>query len=200
MEFTYTRTVRITAYLLLALAVTQTVYTSFYVAGVGVPRQLLWGLEGLLFTLLIAFAGAAMIQAKNYFVGWSAIAFSAVLNFIQVSIGLTMFVPFREVAAQSESLEPLAGAVMALSFMIYYAAKLLLGFSALIFGLSKLKDNSKILGGLTAGVGAVAMASNAILMGFGRDGFLPSPVAGGSGVLATLLLALCLISIVREKK
>jgi hypothetical protein len=198
MGFTYIRTVQVTTYLLLILAITQAIYTTLYIAEVSIPRQLLWGLEGFLFTILIAFAGAAMVQAKNYQVGWSAIAFSAVLNVVQVSIGITMFGPFREAASQLETLEPLAGAVIALSFMIYYAAKLLLGFAALIFGIAKMSSGSKTLGGLTVLVGVVAMLANAILIMFGRDAFLPSAVAGGTGVLATFLLALCLSSTERK--
>lgn len=198
MEFTNIRTVQITSYLLLALAVTQALYTTLYIAEVNIPRQLLWGIEGFLFTMLTAFAGAAMVQAKNYQVGWSAIAFSAVLNVVQVSIGLTMFGPLREAASQLEALGPVAGAVVSLSFMIYYAAKLLLGFAALIFGIAKMSGGAKALGGLTALVGVVAIFANAISIVFGRDAFLSSSVAGGSGVVATLLLALCLMSIVRE--
>lgn len=198
MGFTYIRTVQVTAYLLLTLAVTQAIYTTLYIAEVRLPRQLLWGLEGFIFTILIAFAGAAMVQAKNYQVGWSAIAFSAVLNVMQVSIGITMFGPFREAASQLDTLEPLAGAVVALSFMIYYAAKLLLGFAALIFGIAKMSSGAQALGGLTVLVGVTAMLANAILIVFGRDAFLPSAIAGGTGVLATLLLALCLTSVGRE--
>jgi len=198
MEFTNSRTVQITSYLLLTLAVMQALYTGLYISEINFPRQLLWGLEGVLFTILIAFAGAAMVQAKHYQVGWSAIAFSAVLNVMQVSIGLTMFGPFREASSQLEPLGPVAAAVVALSFMIYYAAKLLLGFAALIFGIAKMNSGGKALGGLTALVGVVAVFANACLIVFGRDAFLPSAVAGGSGVLATLLLALCLTSVARE--
>lgn len=198
MKFTHTRTVQITSYLLLALAVTQIIYTALYMSKANVPRQLLWGIEGILFTALIAFAGAAMVQAKNYYVGWSAIAFSALLNIIQVSIGLTMFGAFREAAGQLEALKPMAGAVVGLSFMIYNAAKLLLGFAALIFGMAKMDEGAKLLGGLTALIGIVAMLSNAILITLGRDAFLPSSVAGGSGVIATLLLSLCLLKLARE--
>jgi hypothetical protein len=197
MEFTNKRTVQITAYLLFILAVTQAIYTVLYIVEVNVPRQL-WGLEGVLFSILAAFAGAAMVQAKNYQLAWSAITFSALLNIVQVSIGLTLFGPFREAASQLEVLEPVAGAIVALSFMIYYAAKLLLGFAALIFGIAKITEGAKGLGGLTALVGVVAILANATLIVFGRDAFLPSPVAGGSGVLATLLLALCLTSVARE--
>jgi hypothetical protein len=200
MEFTNTRIAQITAYLLLAVAVTQAAYTAFYIAKISGPRELLWGLEGLLFTILAAFAGAAMVQAKHHHLGWSAIAASAVLNVVQVSVGLTMFGPFREVAGEVEALAPAAGAVVALSFMIYYAAKLLLGLAAIVFGMTKMNAGSKALGGLTALVGVVAVVANAMLIVFGRDGFLPSSVAGGSGVVATLLLALCVISIVRNAK
>jgi hypothetical protein len=198
MKFTNVQTVQITSYLLLALVATQTFYTVLYVAEISPPRQLLWGLEGVFFTVLAAFAGAAMVQSKNYQVGWSAIAFSAVLNIVQVSIGLTLFGPFGEASSQLDALAPLIGAVVGLSFMLYYAAKLLLGFAALIFGIAKITGGAKALGGLTALVGVVAMLSNTVLITFGRDVFLPSAVAGGSGVLATLLLAFCLMSVARE--
>lgn len=198
MESSNMRTIKITSYLLFVLAATQALYTILHVAKIDVPRQLLWGMEGVLFTILVAFAGASLVQAKNHHVGWSAVAFSAALNVVQVSIGLTMFGPFREAASQNETLGPMAGAVVALSFMIYYAAKLLLGLAALIFGLAALNDGAKKLGGLTALVGVVAMLSNATLIMTGRDAFLPSSVAGGSGVLATFLLALCLLKVTRK--
>jgi len=198
MKSTNIRTVQITSYLLLALAVTQILYTALSAAGISVSRQIFWGLEGLLFTILAAFAGAAMVQAKNYQVGWSAIAVSAIFNMMQASIGATMFQPFREAASQLEVLGSVAGSVVAFSFMVYYAAKLLLGFAALIFGVAKMTAGPKALGGLTALVGVVAMFANAILIVFGRDAFLPSSVAGSSGVLANLLLALCLMSVIHE--
>ncbi len=198
MGFEYKSNLKIVSVILLILALIQTLYTALYVAQVSIPRQLLWGLEALLFAFLAAFAGAVMVQAKSLHVGWSAIACSAVLNVVQVSVGLTMFAPFREAAGQLESLAPAAGAVVALSFMIYYAAKLLLGFAALIFGMACMNGGAKFLGGTSALVGIVAMISNSILIVFGRGGFLPSPVAGGTGVLATLLLALCVLSLARE--
>ncbi len=198
MELTVKRTVQITAGILLLLVVTQALFTVFYIVADDVPRQLLWGLEGILFTTLAAFAGAAMVQAKNYHLGWSAIAFCSVLNLVQVAVGLTMFATFKEIGGEIEALLPAYGAVVAFSFMIYYAAKLLLGLAALVFGMVKMNAGARALGGLTALVGVVAMFANAILIMFGRDGFLPSQVAGASGVFATLLLAICLISIARE--
>ena len=198
MEFTFKRNVQIVTYLLLVLVVTQAVYTALFTLKIAGPRPLLWGLEGVLFTFLAAFAGAALVQARNYHLGWSAIAFSAVLNIVQVSIGLKLFGPFGGAAQQVEAMAPLIGAVVAFSFMIYNTAKVLLGLAALVFGMAKMNAGSKTLGGLTAGVGVVAIVANAIIIIFGRESFLPPPVAGAAGVVATVLLALCLINIARE--
>ncbi len=198
MKLTTVRTVQITSYLLLVLVVTQALYTVLYINEANAPLKLIWGLEAVLFTILAAFAGAAMIQAKNYHLAWSAIAFGAVLNVVQVSIGLTMFGPMFAAAGQLEALGPVAGSVVALSFMIYNSAKILLGLAALVFGIAKMSSGAKTLGGLAALAGVVAMSTNAFLIVFGRDTFLPTAVGGGSGLLATLLLALCLMSIARE--
>jgi len=78
MEFTLKRNARIIAFLLLALVVTQAIYTALFTFEISGPRPLIWGLEGVLFTVLAAFAGAALVQAGNYHLGWSAIAFSTV--------------------------------------------------------------------------------------------------------------------------
>ena len=199
MEFTNKRTTLITASLLLVLALTQAVFTALYSAEISFSRQYAWGLEAVVFTLLVAFAGSAMVQAQNAQLGWSAITFSAILNIVQVSIGLTLFSTFGKVAGAVEGAQPLIGGVVSLSFMIYYAAKLLLGLAALVFGLSFIAKGGKAIGGLTALAGAVAMLANAILITFGRDGFLPSGVAGASGMIATLLLAICLISLNRKQ-
>jgi hypothetical protein len=199
MEFTFERTVKIVAILLIALVATQAVYTGLYLAEADIPRTALWGSEGLLFTLLAAFAGAAMIQAGRYAVGWSAIAFSAVLNVVQVGVGLTMFGPFRAAADNVDALAPVAAAVVAFSFLVYNAAKILLGLAALIFGVARMNAGAKLLGGAAALVGVVAMASNFAVMALGRDSIVPAPLAGASGVIATVLLALCLWNVLRDE-
>ncbi|WP_298469174.1 thiamine biosynthesis protein ThiC [uncultured Erythrobacter sp.] len=203
MEFTLKRTVQIVAVLLILAAVTQAVYTGFYVAresGIDVeapPRQLLWGSEGLIFTLLAAFAGSALVAAKRYTLGFSAIAMSAVLNVVQVGVGLTMFGPFFEAAGEVEGLAPAAGAVVAFSFMVYNAAKILLGLAAVVFGMACTQAGGKVIGWLTVAVGAVAMVANAGSMAMGRDFLGELPLAGGSGVLATVLLAVCLLGVAK---
>ena len=65
MEFTHKRITLITASLLLILAISQGIYSALYSAEISFSRQVAWGLEALVFTLLVAFAGAAMVQAKN---------------------------------------------------------------------------------------------------------------------------------------
>lgn len=204
MEFTHKRTVSFVALLLLAAAVTQAIYTGFYIAidqgaEVEVPRQLLWGLESVIFVFLAAFAGSAMLQAKGQHLGWSAIAFAAVLNVVQVGVGLTMFAPFLEHAGEAEAFQPVAYSIVAFSFMVYNAAKVLLAIAAVVFGMAKLDQGAKALGGLTAVIGGVAIVSNTLSMAMGRDFMGDIPLAGGSGVLATLLLAVCLLTFKRDE-
>lgn len=197
MELTFDRTAKITGWLLLLAALSQPVYTALYILAPEVNRSPLWSLEALLFTIMAAVAGAALVQAKSLHLAWSAIAMSAVLNIFQVGIGLVQFGPFREAAEANAALEPAAGAVVALSFFGYNSAKVLLGLAALVFGMAKMAQGAKALGGLTAIVGVVAIISNAVVMGFGLSmsmtggGLMPS---GASGVLATLLLAVCLLT------
>lgn len=195
MHITNQRTVTIVAALLLAAAVTQAVYTGLYLAMPDIPRALLWGTEGFLFVMLAAFAGSALAQAKQLHLGWSAIAAAAVLNVVQVGVGLTMFGPFGEAAEADPALAPLIGAVVAFSFMVYNAAKVLLALAAIVFGLARMNAGAKALGGVTAVVGAVALVANTLSMALGRDVMGELPLAGGSGVLATLLLALCLFAL-----
>lgn len=199
MEFSLSRNTQIVAVLLLLAAVTQAVYTALHVAEVDAPRQLLWGGEGVLFTVLAAFAGAAMVQAKQVQLGWAVIAFSAVLNVVQVGVGLTMFGPFFEAAGEVEALAPVASAIVAFSFMVYNAAKVLLAIALTAFGLFKMSAGGKGLGVISAGVGVFAGVTNAASMAAGRDVFGELPLAGGSGVLATVLLAVCLFGLNTEE-
>lgn len=188
------RTVTIVAALLLTAAVTQSIYTVLYLTMPEVSRALVWGIEGFLFAMLAAFAGAALAQAKWLQLGWSAIAAASVLNVVQVSVGLSMFGPFSDAAKADPALAPLVGAVVAFSFMMYNAAKVLLALAAIVFGLARLTGGARALGGLTALVGLVALVSNAVSMVFGREVLGELPLAGGTGVLATVLLALCLFA------
>jgi len=192
MEFTQKQNVRYIAALLLLAVVTQAVYTALYVAAKDVSRLWLWGVEGLIFVLLAAIAGSALVMAKRYSLGFSAIFASAILNIVQVGIGLTQFGAFREAVQGVEALAPAAGGVVALSFFIYNAAKILLGLAAIVFGMAIMRNGSAWLGRITLLLGVVAMIANTIVMMFGRIESVPS---GATGVLATLLLAICLFKL-----
>jgi len=193
MEFTLKRTAQLIAGLLFLAALTQAVYTALYLAEANVPRQLLWGTEALLFVLLAALAGSALAQARRLHLAWSAIMAAAVLNVVQVGVGLTQFGPFFEAAGEAGALKPAAESVVAFSFMVYNAAKVLLALALIVFGGERLVAGARLLGGASVAVGIVALVSNAASMAAGRDVFGELPLAGGSGVLATVLLAACLL-------
>ncbi|MEO1077967.1 MAG: thiamine biosynthesis protein ThiC [Pseudomonadota bacterium] len=195
MELTLNRTIQLTGLLLLIAAVTQSIYTALSLSEADVPRQLLWGAEGCLFVVTAAFAGSALAQVDRQHLAWSAIAAASVLNVVQVGIGLTMFGPFFEAAGDVEGLTPAARSVVALSFMLYNAAKLLLALALIVFGLARLGAGAKLLGGASVLVGIVALASNMASMAAGRDVFGELPLAGSSGVIATVLLAVCLLTL-----
>lgn len=195
MEFTQLQTVKIVAAMLLLAAISQPIYTALYLGAPDIDRKLIWGLEGLLFALLAAFAGSALVMARRYTLGFSAIAISAVINTVQVGVGLTQFGPFGEAAAANSELSGVASSVVAFSFFGYNTAKILLGLAAVVFGLARMSAGGKVLGGVTVLIGAVAFVANTLVMMFGLQGFLPSPVAGASGVLATIFLAICLFGL-----
>jgi len=195
MEFTQKQNVQIICALLFLTVISQALYTVLYIAASDVPRQWLWGLEGLIFVLLATISGSALVQAKSYALGFSAIFASAILNLVQVGIGLTQFGPFREAAQGVEAIAPAAGSVVALSFFIYNAAKILLGLAAVVFGSAISQAGSKVLGRLTVFLGFVAVVANSVVMMFGRIEGIPS---GATGVVATLLLAICLLKLRTE--
>ena len=202
MDFTDRRTVKIIGALLLLAALSQPLYTALYMTAPEVSRKFIWSFEAFIFVLMLPFAGAALVQSKRLALGFSAIAFSAVLNVIQVGVGLTQFGPVRAAAQLNSDLGGVASSVVGFSFFGYNAAKMLLGFAAVVFGLAIVKANSgslrKALGGAAVVVGAAAFAANALVMMLGIQGVVPRPLAGGTGVLAALFLGLCLLSLKPE--
>jgi len=195
MEFTQKQNTHIISALLLVTVFSQALYTVLYMNASDIPRQWLWGIEGLVFVLLAAVAGSALVQAKKYTLGFSAIFASAILNVVQVGVGLTQFGPFSEAAQAAEAITPAARSVVAFSFFSYNAAKILLGLSGIVFGAAILQIGIKWLGRLTVFIGFVAIVTNTIAMMFGRIDGVPS---GATGVIATLLLAICLLKLQSE--
>ncbi len=197
MELTQKQNLHVTSALLFLTVLTQAIYTALYLGANEIPRQWLWGLEGLVFIFLTAVAGSALVQTKHYALGFSAIFASAILNFVQVGVGVTQFGPFREVSQVVEAIAPAAGSVVAFSFFIYNGAKILLGLAAIVFGSAISQTDSKIIGRLTIVLGLAAIVTNSIVVMFGRIDAVPS---GATGVAATLLLAVCLLKLKSDDK
>ena len=199
MEFTQKQNIQAISVLLFVTVATQALYTALFMSGSDVPRGWIWGLEGLVFVLIAAIAGSALVRTKKYTLGFSAILASGILNLVQVGVGRTQFGPFREAAQGVEAIAPAAGAVVAFSFFVYNAAKILLGVAAAVFGTAISQTDSKTgfkwLGRLTVLLGFVAIVTNTIVMMFGRIQAIPS---GATGVAATLLLAVCLLKLRSE--
>lgn len=195
MELAPKRTLQALWALLFLAVLSQAVYTLLFITAQDMPRQWIWGVEGLIFVLLAPLAGSALVQMKQYSLGFSALFASSLLNIVQVGVGLTQFAPFREASHAVEGLAPAAAAVVAFSFFVYNAAKVLLGLAAICFGLVKYHEGAKALGGVTVLVGVVAVVTNAVVMMLGRMEGVPS---GATGVMATLLLGLCLLSLSRD--
>jgi len=198
MELTQNRIVKTVVLLLLLAAISQPIYTAFFLGAPEIDRRFMWRFEGIVFVLLAAFAGGALVLSKRYALGFSAIAFSAVFKLLAVGLGLTQFGPFTAAAELNADLSDVATSILALSFFSYNSANILLSLAALVFGMAKFSDGSRVLGGATILVGAIALVANTVVMMFGFQGVLPSPVAGASGVLVTCLLGVCVFRISRR--
>lgn len=205
MEITVKRSAQVVGFLLVSAAATQALYTVLYLVAPDIVRLPIWSAEAVIFVLLAAFATGPLVHSRRLTIGWGAILAAGVLNVVQVGVGLTMFYPFIDAAKEHEALAPVAGAIVAFSFFVYNAAKTLIALAAVIFGLAKLRaarsgqGAAKALGGAAALVGVVAIFANAASMAMGRDVFGELPLAGGTGVLATLLLALCVSGAVETR-
>ncbi|MEM7457826.1 MAG: thiamine biosynthesis protein ThiC [Pseudomonadota bacterium] len=199
MDMTERGVAKTVALLLLLAAITQPIYTAFFIGAPEIDRRFLWRVEGLLFIMLACFAGTGLVLAKRYALGFSAIAFAAIFKLLAVGLGLTQFFPFAAAGEINADLSEVATSIVAFSFFCYNAANVLLGLAAIAFGLAKWAEHSRAIGAMTTGAGIIALTTNAVVMMFGFQGILPSPVAGSSGVLATVLVVTCLLGIKSER-
>ncbi|MGB7406076.1 MAG: hypothetical protein WA906_10325 [Pacificimonas sp.] len=190
------RAAQIVAVLLISLVATQAAYVALSMAGADINRAIIWTVETLASLGIIAFAAVPLVTTRRYIAAWSAIIGAAVLNVIQLAMGVAMFPPLIEAG---EPLAPVFTAVLAGAFFILYAAKFLFGYAALAIGYAEVQAGSglaKIIGVLATLTGIAAMIAATIAMAFGRDA--ADPYAGGLGTAAMLLLAVLLTRAVRE--
>ena len=189
MSMSLTITARIAVIALIAAVVTQAIYVALSSSGGEVNRDIIWSVEVIVFAVT-AVAGLALISVRP--IMGAAIGTFGVLNTVQAGMGLVMFGPLF---GGGEALAPVAGAVLGLAFLLYFAAKLALGLGALVAGLLLYRHRDgglRILGMLTAIAGMVAAALNAAAIFPATDLTYP---AGGAGTVAALLLALILMPV-----
>ena len=150
------------------------------------------------YTELFAFSAialAAFVLSGRHTVGplaWAAIALGAIVNLIQVAIGIAVFPPAMEAM---EAVPQLFSAVLAGAFFFYFLGKILFGLAGLILGLALAGASSggmKIVGYVAALSGVAAVVANFTAMIIGREGTEP---AGAAGTLATALLAVVILAL-----
>lgn len=200
MELTQVRTLKTIAVLLLLLAVSQSIYTALFIGAPDVDRRFIWRFEGIVFVLLAVLCVLVAIKSKRHTLSFCAISLGAVLKLLAVGIGLTLFNPFNAAGEMNADLAEVATSIIAFSFFCYNSGNILAGLAAMEIGKSKSEAGSRLMGRTAFVVGALAFASNAAVMMFGFQGFLPSPVAGALGVVTTVLLAICLFSVSQEEE
>ncbi|WP_271078621.1 hypothetical protein [Aurantiacibacter sp. MUD61] len=190
MQSTFTAAARMAAIALLITVITQIIYIAISNSGGTPPRDILWGIETVTFAFM-AIAGLALLPARPL-IG-AGIAAGGIFNTIQSGMGLVMFGPLMD---GGEALAPVFGAVLSMAFLLYFAAKLAIGFAALAAALCLWgsKGIAKIVGALTGVAGLAAMALNIAAIFPATDLTFP---AGGAGTAAAALLALSLFFVKR---
>jgi hypothetical protein len=183
-----TRSLAISVSIMLLLTVATQILYIATLSGVGIVdgwplRSTVWTAELLLFTAIAITSIVGLVRSSDMQLGWAALIVAGLINMVQSGIGLSMFLP---AAKAGEAFAPLMGTLLAGSFLFYNLAKAILGFAALIFGLSLFHNDQSIgrmIGVVSAIAGAIAIALNiaAVHMGLGSV-----PFSGASGAIATL--------------
>lgn len=183
----FTRTAQVVAVALFVTVVTQVVYITLSNLGIEPNRQVIWSLEVLTF-IAIGIGGLALVPARPVVGG--AVAAGGLLNTIQAGMGLVMFPALADTGAGF-------GAVLAMAFLLYFAAKVALGVAAVAAGLLLWREcdgAARLVGAAAALAGLAAIAANAMAIALEAD---LTMVAGAAGTLAALLLAAALVPVMR---
>lgn len=160
-------------------------------------RPLTWFVELFAFAIVAIGAQAVSLAHSVQRFAWIVIAMSGTLNLLQVAMGLSMFGPAQEA---SESTPELFATVLAGAFFLYFFAKVLVGYAAIVFGLAIFRAGSGVtryVGPITGFAGIVAMVLNLLAM---IDAEVWTFAAGAAGTAATALLAAVLLWLDRNKR
>lgn len=186
MTHSFTRAAQIAAITLIATVVTQMIYIAISRTGAEPPRDIIWSLETIVF-VVSAIAGLALCSARP--VIGSGIAIGGIFNTIQAGMGLVMFPPLM---AGGDALSPVFTAVLAMAFVLYFAAKIAIGVAGIAAAvlLWPTGGAGKIIGTLAGVTGLAAVALNTAAILPATDLTFP---AGAAGTAAAALLALALL-------
>lgn len=188
--------IRLTAFALLVTVLTQVLYVGVRASGGEISSNFVWTFEALAFLIIATAALVPLARMTAMPLAFAAIAVSGVLNLLQIGRGLAMFGPLREAGAAAA---PVFGAIVASAFFLYFAAKFLLGAAAIMVGGRLLAGGAaaKAIGGLGLLAGSAAVIVNIIAMSQGMEGWFQ--MAGATGTVATLLLAIALLMVPAER-
>ncbi|QTD56508.1 hypothetical protein [Parasphingorhabdus cellanae] len=184
--------------LLILTVISQLVYTAT-LSGVGIIegwplRSTIWTAEILLFSAIAITSLVGLVRSSDMQLGWSALMVAGLMNMVQSGIGLSMFLPATNAG---EEFAPLMGTVLAGSFLFYYLAKVVLGLTAVFFGLALFRGIDTIgraLGLVSLITGLIAIVLNIAAV---RSGLGAVPLAGASGAIATFFAG-CAVWYARE--
>ncbi|GAA4043312.1 hypothetical protein GCM10022213_12410 [Parerythrobacter jejuensis] len=156
----------------------------------------IWTVEVLAFAGVAMTALVVMARGGGSQLAWAAIALAALVNLIQLGLGLAVF---RPIALAEQPVFGLFGTVVAGAFYFYFLAKALIGVAAIALGTVLFKSSTatpaKIVSGITALLGVIALGANIAGIAQGMGWVL---IAGASGTLATMFVAIAGVMAVKR--
>lgn len=168
----------------------------FYVAVVAnagddtLLRPLTWFTELAAFSAVAVFGHSLAARQPAAATLWSAIAFSGLLNTLQVSMGLSMFKPALDAG---EGQGALFATVLGGALFLYYLAKAVLGVVAIALGVAAWPTGAavwRVLAGLAVLGGIAALILNLMAMIESQAWMF---AAGAAGTVATTLVGVLML-------
>ncbi|MDE1467674.1 hypothetical protein [Aurantiacibacter sp. D1-12] len=151
----------------------------------------IWTIEAVAF-MTIAIGALTALPGGRRRLGWAALAVAGVFNLVQIGIGLSLFKP---IALAGEAHTWMFWAFVGGAFAFYFIAKIAVGVAAAAFGFGLMREAHGMMGRVTGGLallaGVAAAVVNVAALGAGMGWLM---IAGGTGTLAALLLAVALIA------